>query len=638
MKPWTISSESKPLTEKTEMPIDAETLGAGYLGNRNCRFRVWAPTMDSLSLRLLEGDGRIVPLVKSERGYHEATVKNVGAGALYFYQLATDKARPDPASRFQPEGIHGPSQVVDGNFRWDEKGWAGIPLKDYIIYELHVGTFTPAGTFDAVIAYLEYLIQLGVTAIELMPVAQFPGGRNWGYDGVFPFAVQNSYGGPQGLKRLINACHQRGLAVILDVVYNHLGPEGNCLADFGPYFTDRYKTPWGPALNFDGPFSDDVRHYFIQNALYWITEFHVDALRLDAVHAILDHSPVPFIEELTSEVHHAAERLDRPAFLIAESADNNARLVRPPELGGYGLDALWNDDFHHCLRTILTGERNGYYEDYGEFSQLVKAYREGFAYSGEHSRFRRRRHGSVSRDIPAERFVVFAQNHDQVGNRMLGDRLGQVVSFEELKLAAGLVILSPFIPLLFMGEEYAETTPFPYFISHSDPGLIDAVRRGRRDEFAAFGWQGEVPDPQDARTFLRAKLNHEIRTAGEHLVLLKFYRELIAIRKKLSAFKPVDKQSVEVLGFDKERMMVVHRWYEGTQAVLVANLGAQQGSAPVLIPPGHWRRVVDSADETWRGKGSLLLSELEGGAEERLELVARSFALFLLDKEEPPTS
>ena len=637
MKRSVILNEAKPVTEKTEIPVDAATLGAGYLANQHCRFRVWAPTMDNVSLRLLDG-GRIVPLTKDERGYHEVTVKNLGAGALYVYQLATGEQRPDPASRFQPEGVHGPSQVVDGNFSWDENGWAGIPLKDYIIYELHVGAFTPAGNFDAIIPYLEYLIQLGVTAIELMPVAQFPGGRNWGYDGVFPFAVQNSYGGPQGLKRLINACHQRGLAVILDVVYNHLGPEGNYLADFAPYFTDRYKTPWGPALNFDGPFSDEVRHYFIENALYWITEFHIDALRLDAVHAILDHSPVPFIEELASEVQQAADRLLRPALLIAESADNNARLIRPRESGGYGLDALWNDDFHHCLRTLLTGERSGYYEDYGEFSQLVKAYGEGFAYSGEHSRFRRRRHGSVARDIPAERFVVFAQNHDQVGNRMLGDRPSQMMSFEELKLAAGLVILSPFIPLLFMGEEYAETTPFPYFISHSDAELIDAVRRGRREEFAAFGWQGEVPDPQDARTFLRAKLNHEIRTAGEHLVLLKFYRELIAIRKKLSAFKPMDKRSVEVLGFDKERMMVVHRWYEGTQAVLVANLGAQQASASVLIPPGHWRKVVDSADETWRGKGSLLLSELEGGAEDGLALAARSFALFLLDKAEPPTS
>ncbi|HWH77177.1 MAG TPA: malto-oligosyltrehalose trehalohydrolase, partial [Candidatus Binatus sp.] len=457
-------------------------------------------------------------------------------------------------------------------FRWDEKSWLGPPLKDYIIYELHVGRFTASGTFDAVIAYLEYLIQLGVTAIELMPVAQFPGARNWGYDGVFPFAVQNSYGGPQGLKRLISACHRRGLAVILDVVYNHLGPEGNYLADFGPYFTDRYKTPWGPALNFDGPFSDEVRNFFIQNALYWITEFHVDALRLDAVHAILDHSPVSFIEQLSCAVHQAAARLNRQILLIAESAANDARLVRPRESGGYALDAIWNDDFHHCLRTLLTGERNGYYQDYGEFSQFVKAYRERFAYSGEYSRYRRRRHGSVARDLPANKFVVFSQNHDQVGNRMHGDRLRHRVSFEDLKLAAGLVILSPFIPLLFMGEEYAEPAPFPYFISHSDKELIEAVRRGRRDEFAGFDCHVEVPDPQDAKTFLRAELNHELRNADEHLVMLKFYRELIRLRKTLVALNPVDESPVNVASFDTEQVLVVERGHGGAQALLIANL------------------------------------------------------------------
>jgi len=619
------------------MQENAENIGAAYMGQNACCFRVWAPLNATVGVRLL-GSDRLVPMERTGRGYQEAIVENVGPGDLYLFHLGEDKQRPDPASRFQPQGVHGPSAVVDLAFAWDDANWSGIPLEDYIIYELHVGTFTAAGTFDAVIPYLEYLLQLGVTAIELMPVAQFPGGRNWGYDGVFPFAVQNSYGGPPGLKRFINACHRRGLAVILDVVYNHLGPEGNYLADFGPYFTDRYKTPWGPALNFDGPFSDEVRHYFIQNALYWITEFHIDALRLDAVHAILDHSPVPFIEELTSEVHHAADRLDRPALLIAESADNDARLIRPRELGGYGLDALWNDDFHHCLRTLLTEERSGYYEDYGEFSQLVKAYREGFAYSGEHSRFRRRRHGSVACDIPAERFVVFAQNHDQVGNRMLGDRLSQVVSFEELKLAAGLVILSPFIPLLFMGEEYAETTPFPYFISHSDAELIDAVRRGRRDEFAAFGWQGEVPDPQDARTFLRAKLNHELRNADHHMVLLNFYRELIALRKQIPTLSAVDKNGMEVIGLETDQVLAVHRWRENERALLVANLNKTEATVTLALPRGHWRKMIDSADATWRGSGSLLPREFQADGESSFSLLARSFALFVGDRAQPGVS
>jgi maltooligosyltrehalose trehalohydrolase len=595
---------------------------------------VWAPTLDDVSLHLLQGD-RDVPLVKNERGYHEATVHKVADGALYFYRLAQDKWRPDPASRCQPEGVHGPSQVVDGSFRWDEKGWTGLPLNDYIIYELHVGTFTPAGTFDSVIAYLEYLIQLGVTAVELMPVAQFPGGRNWGYDGVFPFAVQNSYGRAQGLKRLINTCHQRGLAVVLDVVYNHLGPEGNYLADFGPYFTDRYVTPWGPALNFDGPFSDEVRHYFIQNALYWVTEFHIDALRLDAVHAILDHSPLPFVEELTCEIHRTAERLGRRILVMAESADNDARLVRARESGGYGLDAQWNDDFHHCLRTLLTSERSGYYEDYGEFCQLAKAYRDRFVYTGEYSRYRRRRHGSDTRDLPSNRFVVFSQNHDQVGNRLLGDRLSQVVSFEALKLAAGLVILSPFIPLIFMGEEYAETRPFPYFVSHSDSDLIEAVRSGRRNEFAAFGWQGEIPDPQDARTFLRAKLNHELRNTDEHLVLLKCYRELIGLRKKHTSLQPSDKRNMEVVGFEAEQVLVVHRWHESEQTLLLANFNLQDVTVPLLIPPGRWRTLIDSADETWRGKGSLLSRELESGADRMLTIAATSFALFRQDATAP---
>jgi maltooligosyltrehalose trehalohydrolase len=629
--PETATAKARAPGEISATQVHDDALGAILLGPRTCRFRVWAPDSAPVGVRLI-GKNRLVPMREAERGYHEVTIDGVSPGDLYLYELNPDIKRPDPASRCQPEGVHGPSQVIDGKFRWDEKGWSGLPLKDYIIYELHVGLFTPGGTFDAIVPYIEYLVQLGVTAVELMPVAQFPGGRNWGYDGVFPFAVQNSYGGPQGLKHLVNVCHQRGLAVILDVVYNHLGPEGNYLADFGPYFTDRYKTPWGQALNFDGPLSDEVRNYFIQNALYWITEFHIDALRLDAVHAILDHSPVTFLEDLSAAVRRTAAQLQRQIFLIAESADNNARLVRSREAGGYDLNAQWNDDFHHCLRALLTGDRTGYYEDYGEFAQLSKAYREGFVYSGEYSRFRRRRHGSSSRDIPAERFVVFAQNHDQVGNRMFGDRLSQVVSFEDLKLAAGLVILSPYIPLLFMGEEYAETTAFPYFISHSDAELIEAVRHGRQMEFAAFNWQGEVPNPQDGRTFLRAKLNHELRNADHHMVLLKFYRELIALRKKISSLN-VANDGMEVIGFDTEQVLVMHRWRADERALFVANLNKTDATVTLALPRGHWRKLIDSADETWRGGGSLLPQEFQADGE-NFSLLARSFALFVHDNAE----
>ena len=456
--------------------VDKRGLGAIYLGDGRCSFRVWAPRAQQVEVRIVAPGQRIIPLRRDERGYHEVVAESVDPGTRYFYRLDGESERPDPASRFQPEGVHGPSQVVDSRFSWGDAGWFGLPLRDYIIYELHVGTFTGEGTFAAVVTHLEQLKELGITVLELMPVAQFPGSRNWGYDGTYPFAVQNSYGGPDGLKHLVSACHQRGLAVVLDVVYNHLGPEGNYLGDFAPYFTDRYRTPWGPAVNFDGAHSDEVRRFFIENALSWVTEFHVDGLRIDAVHAILDFSAKPFLQELAEAVHAQAERLNRRIYLIPESDLNDTRLIRAPEVGGFGLDAQWNDDFHHALHTLLTGERTGYYEDFGEIRHLVKGFREGFVYSGEYSPYRRRRHGNSSRSLPAHRFVVFAQNHDQVGNRLRGDRLSHLVSLEALKLAAGVILLSPFIPLLFMGEEYGEIAPFEYFVSHSDPGLIEAVR------------------------------------------------------------------------------------------------------------------------------------------------------------------
>ncbi len=602
-------------------------LGANYLGKNTCRFRVWAPSIAQLGVRLLRTD-RLIPLERTGRGYYETVVEDVHPGDPYLYHLGPDKQRPDPASRFQPQGVHGPSAVLEDEFRWSDTDWSGIALENYVIYELHVGCFSPAGTFEAVIPFLDYLKDVGITAIELMPVAQFPGARNWGYDGVLPFAAQNSYGGPVGLKRLIDACHQRGLAVILDVVYNHLGPEGNYLSDFGPYFTERYQTPWGAALNFDGPQSDEVRQFFIQNALHWLVDFHVDALRLDAVHAILDHSPFTFLEELAVAVHAEAERLNRRMFLIAESATNDARLVRERERGGYGLDAQWNDDFHHCLRALLTGERNGYYRDYGEIAQLVKAYREGFAYSGEYSEFRRHRHGSSSRDLPAQRFVVFAQNHDQVGNRMRGDRLTETVSFENLKLAAGLVILSPYLPLLFMGEEYREQAPFPYFVSHSDAGLIEAVRRGRRMEFASFEWQGEIPDPQDEATFVSAKLRHELANTGEHKVLLDFYRELIRLRKTTPALAELTKQNMDVTAVEETKLLLVQRRSGDDRALMIANLDLAAASVELSVPAGRWLKIIDSAEPEWRGAGSVLPDEIKGGASQRFTLPARSLALF----------
>jgi len=612
---------------------DGNSLGAIHLGDGRCSFRVWAPRTQQVEVRIVAPDNRIIPLQRRERGYHEVVAESVRPGALYYYRLDGVKERPDPASRFQPDGVHGPSQVVDSQFSWDDTSWFGLPLRDYIIYELHVGTFTGAGTFAAVVPHLEHLKKLGITALELMPVAQFPGSRNWGYDGTYPFAVQNSYGGPDGLKHLVNACHQRGLAVVLDVVYNHLGPEGNYLGDFGPYFTDRYRTPWGAANNFDGPDSDEVRRFFIENALSWVTEFHVDALRIDAVHAIPDFSARPFLDELAEAVHAQAERLNRRIYLIAESDLNDSRLIRAPEVGGFGLDAQWNDDFHHALHTLLTEERMGYYQDFGEIRYLVTAFRQGFVYSGEYSPYRRRRHGNSSCSLPGHRFVVFAQNHDQVGNRPGGERLSRLVSFEALKLAAGIVLLSPSIPLLFMGEEYGEIAPFKYFVSHSDPGLIEAVRGGRREVFAAFRWQGESSDPQDESTFLRAKLNPELRYEGEHRILLEFYRELIRLRKEYPALSTLKKEHLEVEGIDAERVLILRRWSETDEALVVYHLGGDARTSLLPLPTGRWEKTLDSTDERWQGPGERVIKEVTSQGKVSLPLAPWSFVLFLRDKE-----
>lgn len=410
--------------------------GATDLGGGRCQFRVWAPFVNRMAVHIVSPEERAVPLSR-EGGYHQGVIEGIHPGAQYFYSLDGGKDRPDPASRLQPKGVHGPSQIISPRFSWEDEGWSGLPLKDYVLYELHVGTYTRSGTFDAVLSHLDDLKDLGITALEIMPVAQFPGGRNWGYDGVYPFAAQNSYGGPEGLKELVNGCHKRGLALVLDAVYNHLGPEGNYLRDFGPYFTDRYRTPWGEAVNFDGPESDEVRRFFIDNALYWLTEFHIDALRIDAVHAILDFSARPFLQELAETIGMLGETLKRRVYLIAESDLNDNRVLRSPETGGFGLSAQWNDDFHHALHALLTGEKGGYYRDFGAVADLGKALKDGFVYDGKYSPYRRRRHGNSSREISRDRFVVFSQNHDQVGNRPFGERLSRLVSFEGLKLAAG---------------------------------------------------------------------------------------------------------------------------------------------------------------------------------------------------------
>ncbi len=574
-------------------------IGSWYMGENKTTFTVWAPFIDDLGVNI---EGQEIPMEKDEKGYWSVQT-DAPPETLYTFTLNGKLERPDPASHYQPQGVHQPSQVIDHKFNWGDGNWRGVPLEEMVIYELHTGTFTPQGDFQSIITRLDALLDLGVNTIELMPVAQFPGNRNWGYDGVYPFAVQNSYGGPHGLKSLVNACHQKGMAVILDVVYNHLGPEGNYLRDFGSYFTDRYRTPWGDALNFDGPYSDEVRNFFMENTIYWLEQFHVDALRLDAIHGIYDMSPKPFLQELAERVDELSQEQDRKFYLIAESDLNDVRAIRTRE-AGWGIHAQWNDDFHHSLHALLTGERQGYYQDFGTVEDLAKAWREGFVYSWQYSSYRKRHHGSSSAGIPAHQFVVCSQNHDQVGNRLRGDRLSTILPFEALKLVAGAVILSPNVPLLFMGEEYGEESPFLYFISHSDPELVQAVREGRKEEFSAFEWgneEEEIPDPYSEETFSRCKLSWDKRGEGKHKFLYNFYKELIRMRKEIPSLRNLSKEDMEVR--EEGTAISVRRWHEGDEVFYIMNFGSQETKTDFDLQ-GSWNKVLDLCDEKWGGEGS----------------------------------
>jgi maltooligosyltrehalose trehalohydrolase len=590
------------------------------MADRRCSFRVWAPLAKRVDVSL-DGGKRLETLRPEGGGYHAAEVSDVEPGAAYEFRLDSGRGLPDPASRLQLDGVHGPSRVVDLAFDWKDVGWRGVALRDYVIYELHVGTFSRAGTFRGVAADLQRLRQLGVTAIEIMPVAQFPGSRNWGYDGVYPFAVQDSYGGPKELQRLVDECHRAGLAVMLDVVYNHFGPEGNYFGEFGPYFTERYHTPWGAALNFDGPDSEGVRRFFVENALMWLEDFHVDALRLDAVHAIIDRSATPFLEELADAVHRRGEQLGRHLYLIAESDLNDPRLVRPSELGGHGLDAMWCDDYHHAAHALLTGELTGYYADFGRVEHLAQAFRMAMSSPGEYSVHRRRRHGRAAGDLRFEQCVVCLQNHDQIGNRMRGERLGTLLSFERQKLMAGLTCLSAFIPLLFMGQEYGEPAPFQYFVSHGDEQLLEAVRRGRREEFASFHLEGEAPDPAAIETFANCVLNPERRHGGRHAVLDRLYRRLLELRKSLAP-TALD----EPIAFEGKRVLLSRRDRRVWLAFSFSD-GPEEVSVP--LSPGAWRLVISSADSEWDGPGSELPVRLESTGDVALKLPASSFCIYV---------
>lgn len=504
------------------------------------RWRVWAPKAKHVELVLMDGKSRAIrPMEREEQGYFSFTSDRLPSGQRYAYRLDGGPERPDPASRWQPDGVSRPSAVLDQDeFHWTEAGWSGIPRKDLVFYELHVGTFTPEGTFDAVIPRLPALRELGVTALELMPVAQFPGTRNWGYDGVHPYAPQHSYGGPHGLQRLVDACHRQGLAVFLDVVYNHIGPEGAYLAEFGPYFTERYRTPWGAAVNYDDAGSDHVRKFVLDNVRMWIGDYHFDGLRLDAIHAIYDFGARHILRDIKDAAESASKGRGYGAHIVAESDLNDVRIVLPPERGGYGLDAQWSDDFHHAVHACLTGERQGYYIDYGRSEQLAKALTDTFVLDGCYSRSRDRRHGDSAGGLPGDRFVICTQNHDQVGNRAVGDRLTTQLSPPAQRLAASLLLLAPHLPLLFMGEEYGEARPFQFFCSFSDPALIENVRAGRRREFEAFHRDGmDVPDPQAESTFEASRLSWSWESDPHRAGLRRLYQDLLRARREWPALR-----------------------------------------------------------------------------------------------------
>ena len=615
----------------TQVLTKETRVGANRLPDGSWEFLLWAPQARAVSLYFPQS-AELCPMEPLADGYHRATITALETGSKYLYRLDGERDRPDPASRFQPEGVHGPSQLVDlAAFQWTDHNWKGTTLERSIFYELHVGTYTLEGTFDAVVKHVPELAALGVTTLELMPIAQFPGSRNWGYDGAYLFAPQNRYGGPESLQRLVNAAHRQGLSVALDVVYNHLGPEGNYLNAYGPYFTDRYQTPWGQAINFDGVDSDEVRRFFIENALYWLEDYHFDALRLDAVHGIYDFGARHLLAELKSAVAELAQRLGRPLQLIAESDLNDSRILNEPERGGYGIDAQWSDDFHHSVHTLLTGEDQGYYSDFVGVGPLVSTLRDGWYYSGQHSNYRKRRHGNSPRGLSPTKFVVCSQNHDQVGNRAAGERLTSLVGFEALKLAAGITLLSPFVPMLFMGEEYGETAPFQYFTSHGDPDLVEAVRRGRREEFATFGWEQSVPDPQDEETFRRSKLDHSLEQKEPHRTLLRFYRQLIRIREEQELGKPGPRTVRELGGC----ALLLARDNGSRQLAMLYNFAAFPVRVNSPDIAGKWTIVINSADASWNGPEPNLPPEVTLSTAGELRLSPHSF--LVIERSQPHT-
>ena len=543
-------------------------------------FAVWAPCAGKIEV--LAG-GKPTPMTGPDpQGWWRAEVENAGPGVDYGYHVdGSEKAYPDPRSRWQPQGVHGLSRVYNqGAFQWEHSGFQPPPLSSAIVYELHVGTFTPEGTLDSAIAKLEYLRDLGITHVELMPVAAFSGHHGWGYDGVALYAVHEPYGGPDALKRFVDAAHGHGLAVLLDVVYNHFGPVGNYTGIFGPYLNDAHKTPWGGAVNLEAAWSHQVRRFFIDNALMWMRDFQLDGLRLDAVHAFIDRSAIHFLEQLAAETRTLEAALGRRLVLVAESDLNDPRIVTASEAGGYGLDAQWGDDFHHALFALLARQpQGGYYRDFGGMEQLAKAIEKTFVYDGVYSGYRKRVHGRPASHLPQHRFLGYIQNHDQVGNRALGDRVHMGAGIDRAKVAAALVLAGPFVPMIFQGEEWAASSPFQYFADHDDPGVARLVSEGRRNEFAAFGWDPKlIPDPQSPQTFLRSRLNWDEAQQGQHAVMLDWYRSLIHLRRSAPSLNSAAPGKVRVDCDPRGKWLRMSRG----EIVVLCNLG--EDACPFQVP------------------------------------------------------
>lgn len=537
-------------------------------------FRVWAPAAEH-GVDLVVGDDRH-PMTPAEGGWWQVEL-DVPADTGYRFSVDGGLAVPDPRAQRLPDGPHGDAHRIDTSFAWTDSGWAGRELAGSIVYELHVGTFTDAGTLDSAIERLPDLVALGVTTVELMPLNTFPGHHNWGYDGVGMYAVQESYGGPAALARFVDAAHGLGLAVLLDVVHNHLGPDGNYLALFGPYFTALHHTPWGAAINLDGPASDEVRAYLLDNVRWWLTTFRLDGLRLDAVHALMDDQALPILEEMAQVGDAVAAERGFPVTLVAEDDRNDYRLTTPRSEGGIGITGQWADDIHHALHVAITGETDGYYADFADPAALPKVLEGAFYHAGTYSSFRRRRHGRPldRRTVPGWRFVASLQTHDQVGNRREGDRIAQQASVPRVAAGAALLLTSPFTPMLFMGEEWAASTPWQFFTDHTDPKLAEAVRLGRAAEFASHGWGPDaVPDPQDPATFEGSRLRWDERGEGDHARMLRWYTDLIALRRATADLHDADLSRVAV-----ERVGAAVTVRRGAYLV-VANLGEN----PVTVP------------------------------------------------------